>query len=105
LSSPGRTPTSPNWYEADAVVPTWNYEAVHAYGRPRIVEDRAALLDIVRQMIEVFERPMPSPWVLDRSTLHLERMLAQIVGFRIEAERLEGKFKLSQNHPHARRSG
>jgi transcriptional regulator len=33
----------------------------------------------------------------------VERLLAQIVGFRIEVERIEGKFKLNQNHPAERR--
>ena len=30
-------------------------------------------------------------------------MIRSIVGFRIEIERLEGKWKLSQNHPEERR--
>ena len=33
----------------------------------------------------------------------MERMLAQIVGFRIEVEKIEGKWKLNQNHPVERR--
>src|SRR4051794_35885289 len=32
---------SPTWYEAEHVVPTWNYVAVHAYGRCRLIEDPA----------------------------------------------------------------
>ena len=28
---------SPTWYEAEQVVPTWNYTAVHAYGVPSVV--------------------------------------------------------------------
>jgi transcriptional regulator len=31
------------------------------------------------------------------------RLLAQIVGFRIEVEKIEGKWKLNQNHPVERR--
>src|SRR5437763_1460090 len=27
---------SPTWYEAEQVVPTWNYTAVHVYGRIEI---------------------------------------------------------------------
>ena len=33
---------SPQWYEATEVVPTWNYVAVHAYGRLELIEDAAA---------------------------------------------------------------
>jgi transcriptional regulator len=33
----------------------------------------------------------------------VERLIRQIVGFRIEINRLEGKWKLNQNHPQERR--
>jgi transcriptional regulator len=46
---------------------------------------------------------MPRPWSFDGSGTHMERLLAQIVGFRIEVERIEGKWKLNQNHPAERR--
>jgi transcriptional regulator len=94
---------SPAWYEAEQVVPTWNYTAVHAYGRIQVIEDEGALLDIVREMVRVYEQAMPRPWSFDASSTFAKRMLAQIVGFRIEVERIEGKFKLSQNHPAERR--
>src|SRR5262245_13976556 len=32
---------SPGWYEARGVVPTWNYVAVHAYGRLELIDDAA----------------------------------------------------------------
>lgn len=94
---------SPTWYEAEQVVPTWNYTAVHAYGRIRIVEDRDALLEIVQRTVSLYERAMPRPWSFDPTTTFGERQLVQIVGFRIEVERIEGKFKLNQNHPVERR--
>lgn len=94
---------SPTWYEAEQVVPTWNYTAVHAYGRIRIFEDRDALLEIVQRTVQIYERAMPRPWSFDPSSTFAERQLAQIVGFRIEVDRIEGKFKLNQNHPVERR--
>jgi transcriptional regulator len=94
---------SPTWYEAEQVVPTWNYAAVHAHGRVEIVEDNAALLDIVERLVQVHERAMPRPWSFDPSSTFAERMLAQIVGFRVAIEKIEGKFKLNQNHPVERR--
>jgi transcriptional regulator len=90
---------SPTWYEAEQVVPTWNYTAVHAYGRFQVIEDEGALLDIVR----VYEQAMPRPWSFDPSTTFAKRRLAQIVGFRIEIDKIEGKWKLNQNHPVERR--
>jgi len=94
---------SPTWYEAENVVPTWNYAAVHAYGQVRLVEDRDSLLDIVRQSVAVYEAAMPRPWAPDWSSTFVDRLLGQIVGFRIEIERIEGKWKLNQNHPVERR--
>ena len=94
---------SPTWYQAEQVVPTWNYSAVHAYGKVQVVEDKAALLDIVRRSVRVYERAMPRPWSFDGSEAFVERLLVQIVGFRIEIKTVEGKFKLNQNHPVERR--
>jgi len=46
---------------------------------------------------------MPRPWLFDGSGTFVERLLGQIVGFRIEIEKIEGKWKLNQNHPVERR--
>jgi len=94
---------SPTWYEAEQVVPTWNYAAVHVYGRVQIIEDESALAEIVQKFVHVYERAMPRPWSFDDSATFAKRMLAQIVGFRIEIEKIEGKWKLNQNHPVERR--
>jgi transcriptional regulator len=94
---------SPSWYEAEQVVPTWNYAAVHAYGRAQVIQDEGDLLEIVQRMVRVHEQSMPRPWSFDGSTTFVKRMLAQIVGFRIEIEKIEGKWKLNQNHPVERR--
>lgn len=94
---------SPTWYEDEQVVPTWNYAAVHAYGRVEVVEDEDALLGIVQQMVRVYEQSMPRPWSFDASSTFVQRLLGQIVGLRIEVEKIEGKFKLNQNHPAERR--
>jgi transcriptional regulator len=94
---------SPSWYEEGGTVPTWNYVAVHAYGSFHIVEERGSLLDILRRSVSTYESPRPEPWTFDESAPHVETMLKAIVGFRIEISRLEGKWKLSQNHPEERR--
>jgi transcriptional regulator len=94
---------SPSWYETANVVPTWNYTAVHAYGVPELVEERDALLEIVQRTVAVYEAAMPRPWALDTTGPFVDRMLPHIVGFRIAIERIEGKWKLNQNHPAERR--
>lgn len=94
---------SPTWYEAANVVPTWNYVAVHATGQAEVVEDRDALLAIVRRTVAVYEAAMPQPWTLEAGP-YAEKLLGHIVGFRIGIDRLEGKTKLNQNHPAERRA-
>ena len=90
---------SPTWYEAENVVPTWNYVAVHVYGRIQIIDDQPTLLKIVHRTTTHYERTMPAPWSFDGRATFVERLLPQIIGFRIEIERIEGKWKLNQNHP------
>lgn len=94
---------SPTWYEAEQVVPTWNYTAVHAYGRVDLLEDAASLREIVEKSVEVYEGAMPRPWTFDGGGTFVQRMLTQIVGFRVTVEKLEGKWKLNQNQPADRR--
>src|SRR5262245_46140019 len=94
---------SPTWYEAEQVVPTWNFAAVHVYGRVQTIEDESALLGIVQETVRVYEQGMPRPWSFHPSSNFVKRLLGQIVGFRIEIGKIEGKWKLNQNHPVERR--
>jgi transcriptional regulator len=95
---------SPTWYEAENTVPTWNYVAVHATGRAEVVEGRDELWDIVRRTTDHYEAGMPRPWRTEPDSTFVDRLLAQIVGFRLTIEKLEGKWKLNQNHPAERRA-
>ena len=94
---------SPSWYEEDSTVPTWNYAAVHAYGTFHLVEDRESLLEILRRSVDIYESPRPKPWTIDETAPYVDQMMRGITGFRIEITRLEGKWKLSQNHSEDRR--
>jgi transcriptional regulator len=94
---------SPSWYEEEGTVPTWNYAAVHAYGTVQLVEDRESLVDILRKSVDVYEGSRPQPWTLDENAAYVQQMMRGIVGFRIHITRLEGKWKLSQNHSEERR--
>jgi transcriptional regulator len=94
---------SPTWYEAENVVPTWNYVAVHAYGRCELVEDPEELTPILKAYVATYERSMPNPWTLDTAGDYFRKMVRAVVGFRLEINRLEGKWKLNQNHPQERR--
>lgn len=101
---------SPSWYpskhETGREVPTWNYAVVQVHGRLRVVEDPAWLRPLLERLTDRHETPQPKPWhVSDAPEDHIEKMLHLIVGIEIAIERIEGKFKLSQNHPDANRAG
>ncbi|MDH3601603.1 MAG: FMN-binding negative transcriptional regulator [Candidatus Tectomicrobia bacterium] len=90
---------SPSWYETELSVPTWNYAVVHAYGTPRVIEDRAALYDILKAVVQMYEAPFEQPWPFALPADFVDKMMRAIVGFSIPITRLEGKYKLSQNRP------
>jgi transcriptional regulator len=93
---------SPTWYQprgsGAAVVPTWNYVAVHATGRIRWHEERAWLESFLEQLTDAHERDRQPAWRMsDAPAGYLQKMIAGVVGFEIDIVRLEGKWKLSQN--------
>ena len=81
-------------------VPTWNYTAVHAYGIPRILSDKGAVLELLRDQVAFFEAGFEQPWSTDVLPVDwLTRMASAVVAFEIELTRVEAKSKLSQNRP------
>lgn len=95
---------SPTWYEADHTVPTWNYTAVHITGRLQTITDPDQLLELLASTVQTYETGLNPPWSMEaEDPQFMRRLLAGIVGFEIEIERLEGKWKLNQNHDSERR--
>jgi transcriptional regulator len=88
---------SPSWYETHPSVPTWNYVAVHAYGRPRLLKNFEELHDMLKGLVDYHESGFEKPWPMELPQDYMERMMKAIAGFEIEITRLEGKYKLSQN--------
>jgi transcriptional regulator len=90
---------SPGWYQAQPSVPTWNYAVVHAHGPVRLM-DEAGLHETLHELAAKYEAGRERPWRMgELPTAYVHGMLAQIVGFEMTVERLDGKFKLSQNRP------
>jgi transcriptional regulator len=88
---------SPSWYETHPSVPTWNYVAIHAYGKPRLIQDMGELQGMLGTLVNTYETGFEHPWQMDLPEDYMHNMMKAIVGFEIEITRLEGKFKLSQN--------
>jgi transcriptional regulator len=94
---------SPRWYVSPNV-PTWNYVAVHVYGcATRMNDDELA--ELLERLTTSYETD-GKPW---RSALppadRLRKLRGAITGFALSIERLEGKYKLSQNRSPADREG
>ena len=93
---------SPNWYpskrETGKVVPTWNYVAIHAYGRATTFEDVAALRAHLGALTDRFEGRSAVPWKIgDAPRDFIDGLCRAIVGIEIPLSRIEGKWKMSQN--------
>jgi transcriptional regulator len=89
---------SPTWYTPGLKVPTWNYVTVHAYGRPQIIEDTPAVLDVLAKLAAEHEGTGAESWRLDRLPPgNAEVQTRGIVAFRLPLSRVETKLKLSQN--------
>ena len=85
---------SPSLYESKLTVPTWNYTAVHAYGTAVIIDAEPAL----RALVETAE-PGYRKQFDELPPEFRAKMIDGVVAFEIRVDRLEGKFKLSQNRP------
>ncbi len=93
---------SPNWYpgkkENENQVPTWNYQVAHVHGTLSIVDDEKFVRGVVARLVMKNEASQPKPWKMtDSEKEYIDGELKGIVGIRVEIERMEGKFKLSQN--------
>jgi transcriptional regulator len=86
---------SPTLYSTPGV-PTWNYAVVHLHGKPTVIEDSAGVENILKKLTTRFESNKPDPWKLS-FPMEKSKLLQMIVGFEVEIQKIEGKFKLSQN--------
>ena len=101
---------SPSWYptkqETGKVVPTWNYVTVHAWGRPRVIDDAGWLRRQIEDLTRLKEGVRPAPWKVDDAPAqYVASQIKGIIGAEIPIDRIEGKWKVSQNRPEVDRAG
>ncbi|WP_299152971.1 FMN-binding negative transcriptional regulator [uncultured Tateyamaria sp.] len=92
---------SPDWYEVSDQVPTWNYVAVHLTGMLEL-RPQDELRDLLDRQSKHFEDQLQpkTPWKTDKMTPDvLEKMMRQIVPYRMKIEGVDGTWKLNQNKP------
>ena len=98
---------SPDWYETEHQVPTWNYVAVHLQGTLLRLE-QSEIRRLVDELSAHFEHQIEgkTPWHSRKMPSDaLEKMLIQIVPYRFEIEAVDGTWKLNQNKTDAARLG
>jgi transcriptional regulator len=77
-------------------VPTWNYAVAHLHGKATVIEDREGVEKILDKLTTHFESNQEKPWKMSFPG-DKNKLLQMIVGFEIDIQKIEGKFKLSQN--------
>lgn len=87
---------SPKHYESEQNVPTWNYIAVHAYGKATLIESLEEKAQLLEQTISFYENDYLKQWN-NLSDDYKLKMMKGIIGFEIVVTELQGKKKLSQN--------
>jgi len=91
---------SPSWYVAPSqAVPTWNFAAVHVAGGIELIEDPAETRGVLDLLVARFEGGRPEPWRFTMPAPQRDAMVGAIVAFRLVIQRIDAKFKLSQNRP------
>jgi transcriptional regulator len=87
---------SSSWYGHEEV-PTWNYQAVHVYGKASILE-KDELIEELTIMLEKYEVHRENPVLWEKlSPKLLESELKGIVGFKVKVGEIQSAYKLSQN--------
>tara|TARA_R110002126_G_scaffold317_5_gene1663 strand:- start:1706 stop:2314 length:609 start_codon:yes stop_codon:yes gene_type:complete len=88
---------SSSWYKEEEV-PTWNYIAVHVYGKIQILNDEA-VLDSLHKLVDKYEKASTNPVSIHNLSHKTMRQIKGIVGFQIGITDIHATYKLSQTRP------
>lgn len=86
---------SSSWYDHENV-PTWNYLAVHVYGKIKIV-DYETSVEQLKKLVDKYEVHSENPVRVEDLSAKTMREARGIFGFEIEIEEIQATKKLSQN--------
>jgi transcriptional regulator len=101
---------SPGWYPTKQTdprtAPTWDYITVRAHGKCEIDPDPHTIFSHVDQLSAYHERTFAEPWkITDAPGSYIAKLVKALVVVRIKVSRLEGIWKIHQNHPLENRLG
>ena len=86
---------SSSWYDHENV-PTWNYIAVHVYGRIKIVDEDAAI-EALKKLVDKYEANSEKPVRVEDLSAKTMREARGIIAFEIDIDEIQATKKLSQN--------
>ena len=86
---------SSSWYQKEEA-PTWNYIAVHIYGKVKIIESDE-LLKSLDKMVDKYEKKSENPISISKMSSRTLKQINGIIGFSIEIKEIQAAYKLSQN--------
>jgi transcriptional regulator len=86
---------SPSWYDQENV-PTWNYTAVHVYGKIKIIEGDA-VIDSLTKLVDKYELNSKCPVRVAELSKKTMMQTRGIVAFEIKIEEIQAQTKMSQN--------
>jgi transcriptional regulator len=77
-------------------VPTWNYIAVHVYGKIKIIEGEA-VSDSLKKLTDKYEQNSDNPIRIANLSEKTMMQTRGIVAFEIEIQEIQATKKMSQN--------
>ena len=86
---------SSSWYQKENV-PTWNYVAVHVYGKVKIIEGEE-LLESLKKLVDKYEKNSENPVSVEKMSSRTLKQINGIIGFSIKITEIQAAYKLSQN--------
>ena len=92
---------SSSWYKEEEV-PTWNYIAVHVYGKIEVLSEEK-VLESMHKLVNKHEQHSKNPISMDNLSKKTLRQIKGVVGFKIKIDKVQAAYKLSQgrenDHP------
>jgi len=86
---------SSSWYQVENV-PTWNYQAVHIYGKIQLM-DETELAEDLAILLKKYEYGRKNPVLWETLSEQTKQQINAIVGFKVPVEEIQAAYKLSQN--------
>ncbi|MCL9805068.1 FMN-binding negative transcriptional regulator [Flavobacterium amniphilum] len=86
---------SPSWYDHENV-PTWNYIAVHVYGKLRLLDYDESVASLIK-LVNKYEKNQENPMRVEELSRKTMMQARGILAFEINVTEIQAVKKMSQN--------